>query len=94
MRKKPVLTWSSVASHSKLETGSNLVRNGVPDMKQAEINDVIAKYQLKKNERLSMYHFPTRRHAMEYEKNGTLRGVSTSLYNEEAVRFIIEHIQR
>ena len=69
------------------------VKRAVPNVKQSVIDDVIRKHHIKTDTRMSIYSFPTRRHALEYDKNGTLRGVVTSLYNDEAVRFIIEHVK-
>ncbi|HEV2405016.1 MAG TPA: hypothetical protein VGR88_06165, partial [Ktedonobacterales bacterium] len=57
------------------------VKRAAPRAEQAEIDDVIRKHNIKTDIRMSIYSFPTTRHALEYEKNGTLRGVATSLFN-------------
>ena len=62
-------------------------------VKQAEINDVIRKFGVIEV-RMSIYSFSNKRHALEYEKNGTLPSAIPSLYNDEAVRFIIKHLRR
>ena len=70
------------------------VKSALPHVKQAEIDGVIRKFGVKKEVRMSTYNFSNKRHALEHEKNGTLPSAIPSLYNDEAVRFIIEHLRR
>lgn len=62
-----------------------------PWIKQTEVNYVIKSYGVKDNPDLSCYFFRTRQHEEMYEKTGQLPNGITSLYNENAVRFILEH---
>jgi hypothetical protein len=69
------------------------VKKELPHVKQGQIDAIIRKYDIKKNIRMSAYSFPTKKHALEYEKNGTKSNSIASLYNGEAVQFIIEQLK-
>ncbi|SRR5260221_1756708 len=62
-------------------------------VKQTAINKVIRDHNLKGDLRFSAYNFRTRLQREEYERTRALPLGITSIYNEDAVRFITEHVE-
>lgn len=67
-------------------------REAKPGVKQGQINKVIKGYKLKSDLRYSAYNFLTKTAEEKYKKEGVLPKGIISIYNEDAVRFVIEHI--
>ena len=61
-------------------------------IKQYEVNDVIKNYQVKDNLDYSCYLFRHKAQEDQYKKTGNLPKAITSLYNENAVRFVLKHV--
>lgn len=65
------------------------VRKERPEAKQTRIDEIIREYKIKDNPKMSAYNFRTRTQKDQYDKTGVLPKNLTSIYNENAVRFII-----
>jgi Protein of unknown function (DUF3644). len=70
----------------------NKIKEECPNAKQQEINKIIKDFKLKDNPNFSYYHFNSQKHKNTYEKTRILPSGITSLYNNDAVRFIIAHL--
>jgi hypothetical protein len=63
------------------------------DIKNNHIDEVIRKHKLKDEPKYSTYLFRSKEQEEQYKQTGkTIKGLS-SIYNEDAVRFIIENIE-
>jgi len=71
----------------------NSVKKAKPHIKQHQINSFIREYDIKNKPEYSYYNFTNRIHRDEYEKTGRLPKQIQSIYNADAVRFIIENIE-
>jgi hypothetical protein len=69
------------------------VKKEKPSVKQNQIDKVIKEYELKDKPKYSAYNFRTKKQEENYRDNGSLPKGIVSIYNEDAVRFIIEHIE-
>ena len=69
------------------------VKKALPGSKTSAIPDVIKKHKLKDNESYSSYSFRTKAQEQAYEKSKVLPKGMTSIYNEDAVRFIVQKLQ-
>lgn len=63
-----------------------------PNAKQNEINKVISKFKIKDNVNFSQYNFRTKRDKEVYEKTGNIQKNTPSIYNDNAVRFIVTNL--
>lgn len=70
------------------------IRKAIPGIKPSQVNKFIKKHEIKTNLKYSTYSFRTRTQQDNYEKKGILPKSITSIYNEDAVRYIIENIER
>lgn len=68
------------------------VKKAKPHIKQHQINSLIREHDIKNKPEYSYYNFTNRSRRDNYEKNGILPRQIQSIYNEDAVRFIIENI--
>jgi hypothetical protein len=69
------------------------VRQSSSGAKQSLINKIIKQYKIKSNPKLSACNFLTKAHEEKYKKDGILPKGITSIYNEDAIRFVIEKIE-
>lgn len=65
----------------------------IPGVKQTEINQVIKDYKIKDDPKYSIYNFWSKSNEDIYEKSGILPKGTPSIYNEDAVRFVIEKVK-
>lgn len=68
------------------------VKSRVPAVKPAMINDVIKRYKLKENPKWAAYSFRTKAQEEVFRSSGVAPKGTTSIYNEDAVRFIAEKV--
>lgn len=68
------------------------VKAAKPHIKQTTFNRFIREHQIKENPDFSAYSFRTKAHEEEYKKTGRLPTAITSIYNEDAKRYIIANI--
>lgn len=66
------------------------VKKALPGAKTSAIPEVIKAHKMKGNEAYSAYSFRTKAQEQAYEKTKVLPKGMTSIYNEDAVRFIIQ----
>ena len=69
------------------------VKKSLPGAKASAIQDFIQAHKLKDNEAYSSYSFRTKAQEQAYEKSKVLPKGMTSIYNEDAVRFIVQKLQ-
>lgn len=62
-----------------------------PGIKQNQVNDVLR--QIKGNPKYSYYNFRTKKIEEKYQRTGNSPKDVTTIYNEDAVRYIIEHVE-
>ena len=60
---------------------------------QNKINEFIKYNKIKDNKKYSSYNFRTKTQNDNYEKTGVLPNGIISIYNDDAVRYIIENIE-
>jgi hypothetical protein len=63
-----------------------------PYIKQATFNQIIKEHGLKTNRQFSDYNFTSKAHQIRFEKDGVLPKGITVIYNEDALRYILEHL--
>ena len=63
-----------------------------PHVKQAHIDGIIKDFHIKANTAFAAYNFRTKAHRDEYEKHKTMRMGTPSIYNADAVRFIVDKL--
>jgi hypothetical protein len=69
------------------------VKKALPEVKPSLIAEIIKKYKLKNNEAFAAYSFSTKAQEQAYEKSRALPNGVRSIYNEDAVRFIVQKLQ-
>lgn len=69
------------------------VKKRLPTTKTSAIPDVVRAYSMKANEAYSAYSFRTKAQEQAFEKSKVLPKGMTSIYNEDAVRFIVQMLQ-
>jgi hypothetical protein len=69
------------------------VKKSLPGVKTSTISEVIKAHKLKGNEAWSAYSFRTKAQEQAFEKSKNLPNGVTSIYNEDAVRFVIQKLQ-
>jgi len=69
------------------------VKQAKPNIKQPVIHKVIREHHIKSNPNFSAYNFRTQRHKDAYERDGILPKGIVSIYNEDAIRYIIENLE-
>jgi hypothetical protein len=69
------------------------VKKAVPGAKMSLIPEIIKAHKLKDNEAYSAYSFRTKAQEQAYEKTKQLPKGMTSIYNEDAVRFVVQKLQ-
>lgn len=69
------------------------VKRLIPDVRTSAIPAAIKAHKLKGNEDYCAYSFRTKGHEEAFQKSGVLPKGLTSIYNEDAVRFIVQLIQ-
>lgn len=69
------------------------VKKALPGTKTSAVPDVIKAYKIKENETYSAYSFRTKAQEQKYEKAKELPKGVTSIYNENAVQFILQKLQ-
>jgi predicted transcriptional regulator len=68
------------------------VKRERPKAKQPLVDRIIREHDIKNNPKMSAYSFRTKTHKDHFEKTKALKKDITSIYNENAVRFIISLI--
>ena len=61
-----------------------------PEIKQGDINNIIREDNLKKKKEYSAYNFRSKEQKVKYEKEGILPKNPTSIYNQNAIEYILE----
>jgi len=61
-------------------------------MNSNEINRVIKEHAIKQNREYSAYVFRNKAQQDKFERDGTLPIGVASIYNENAVRFVVSHL--
>jgi hypothetical protein len=69
------------------------VRAKKPGVKRNQIDDIVRRYNLKKNEQYSAYSFRTKAHEDKYKRTGKLPSGTASIYNEDAVQFVLQKLE-
>jgi hypothetical protein len=69
------------------------VKKAKPNAKNPKIDQIKREHKLKDNPSYSTYVFNSQEQREEYKKTGNLPKGIQSLYNEDAVRYIIAHIE-
>ncbi len=69
------------------------VRAEVRGAKPLQINAVIKGHNIKRNPAFADYSFRTKSQEEEYSRTGKLPAGATSIYNEDAVRFVVQQLQ-
>ncbi len=70
------------------------VKKAIPGVKASMIAEVIKKHKLKENESFAAYSFSTKAQEQAYEKSKVLPKGVRSIYNEDAVRFTMQKLQK
>lgn len=65
------------------------VKKERPNAKQTSIDRIIRDYDIKNNPKMSAYNFRSKAHRDSFEKTKSISSSTPSIYNENAVRFII-----
>jgi hypothetical protein len=68
------------------------VKKERPYTKQGAIDKVIRDHHMKENPKMSAYNFRTKTHKDHYEKTKILPSGMPTIYNENAIRFIVAHL--
>ncbi len=68
------------------------IKTAKPTAKQKDVYRIIKEHKIKENSKLSSYNFRTKAQRENYEKTGALPSAPTSIYNDDAVRYIIENL--
>ena len=68
------------------------VKRERPKAKQTLVDRIIREHDIKNNPKMSAYNFRIKAHQDRFEKTKALQNGTTSIYNENAVRFIISLI--
>lgn len=76
-------------SYTKL---TEKVKQLKPDATNNHINQIIRDHDIKNNERFSSYNFRNKDKQLEYERTNVLPSNTPSIYNQDAVRFIVAQI--
>ena len=79
------LTYSDVMSQ---------IKSKLPNVYQRHINDVISSNDLKKDKKYSAYNFRSKHHEDNYKESGIIPSGTPSLYNDEAIKYIIRELAR
>jgi len=69
------------------------VRKAKPGVKQHQVDKVIREHKLKNNPKYSTYSFTSKQQETKHMATGAEPKGISSLYNQDAVRFVIEHIE-
>lgn len=65
----------------------------LPSINQHHINNVISENNLKNDPKYSVYNFRNKAHEDSYKKTGNLPNGTPSLYNNEALEFIVRRLR-
>lgn len=76
-------------SYTKL---TQKVKQAKPRANNNHINSIIRDFDIKNNRELSSYNFPNKDKELEYKRTGKLPSNAPSIYNEDAVRFVIAQV--
>jgi hypothetical protein len=68
------------------------VKKEKPSVKQHEFHKVVKEHDLKNNSKYACYNFRTKTQFEKYQKTGILPKGITSIYNYNALRFILDHL--
>jgi hypothetical protein len=78
------LTYAEICERIKREK---------PHVKQAKINEIIKKHGLKNNRQFSDLSFRSKKHQLKYETDGILPKDLPIVYNEDALKYILEQLE-
>ena len=70
------------------------VRNALPSVKQSQIDGAIKSLNMKGNAAYSAYNFRTKLQQEKAKKSGSVPMGMTSIYNEDAVRMLIQVLMK
>lgn len=71
-----------------------IIKDKNPEIKQGDINDIIRENNIKKKKEYSAYNFRTREQKVKYEVEGYLPKNATSIYNANAIDYILEAFKK
>lgn len=66
------------------------VKSRLPSVRPSKINEVIKTYQVKENPKYAAYSFRTKAQEEAFQSTGIVPKGTTSIYNDDAVRFVVE----
>ncbi|PHS40412.1 MAG: hypothetical protein COB07_04775 [Sulfurovum sp.] len=66
----------------------------LPNINQHHISGVVSSNDLKNDTKYSAYNFRSKQHEDKYKETGIIPSSTPSLYNEEAMNFIIKELKR
>ena len=69
------------------------IKKHLPDVKQNMINTVIKENNLKSNQNYSAYNFRFKHHEKEYIDTGIVPNSAPSIYNQDAIEFIVKVLE-
>jgi hypothetical protein len=73
---------------------AELIRKAKPGVTSHHINKVIRDFNIKLDPRFSAYNFRNKDKQKQYEETGILPSNTPSIYNNDAVRFIVEEAEK
>ena len=69
------------------------IKERLPNVNQNSIHQVIKENDLKNNQQYSAYNFMFKHYEDEYKRTGVIRSGTISLYNKDAVEFIVKVLE-
>lgn len=70
------------------------IQKRAPYLKRGEINSAIRENDVKNNSQYSAYNFRTKQHDEDFKHTGVIPAATPSLYNADAVEFLIKVLKR
>ncbi|MBN1253630.1 MAG: DUF3644 domain-containing protein [Bacteroidales bacterium] len=65
-----------------------MIKLEIPTIKQSDLNDLIKKHNIKKNDKYSAYHFRSKTVEEDYEKTSKLPKNTSSIYNHDCLKHL------
>lgn len=69
------------------------IKLAIPTSNQSHVNEIISNNELKQDTKYSAYNFRTKQHEERYKETGEIPSGTPSLYNDNAVHFIIKALK-
>lgn len=68
------------------------IKKELPTVKENEIQKAVKKLKIKENLKYSAYNFRNQNQEAEYKKSGKLPSSIPTIYNDDAVKFVVSHL--